>query len=103
MNAFDAAVISVVIVLALLGFRAGLLRSLADILGFVVAAPLAVALTPYFVSAAASAVAPGSPWGNNSLMFLGVFLIGGLLVAQLIRQMVTGLAGDDIHLFDRFA
>jgi uncharacterized membrane protein required for colicin V production len=29
MNAFDAAVISVVIVLALLGFRAGLLRSLA--------------------------------------------------------------------------
>ena len=34
MNAFDAAVLAVVIILAILGFRAGLLRSLADILGF---------------------------------------------------------------------
>jgi membrane protein required for colicin V production len=50
MNTFDAAMISVVLVLALLGFRAGLLRSLADILGYVIAAPIAVALTPYFIS-----------------------------------------------------
>ena len=103
MNAFDAAVLAVVTMLAILGFRAGLLRSLADILGFVIAAPLAVALTPYFSSAAGSAAAAGSPWGNQSLVFFGVFLIGGLLLAQLIRHMIAGLAGDDIHLFDRFA
>jgi uncharacterized membrane protein required for colicin V production len=43
MNQFDAAVLIVVLILAIMGFRAGLLRSLADILGFVIAAPLAAA------------------------------------------------------------
>lgn len=103
MNPFDAAVLAVVVVLAILGFRAGLLRSLADILGFVIAAPLAVALTPYFSSVAGSAAVTGSPLGNSSLVFFGLFLIGGLVLAQLIRHMVAGLVGDDIHLFDRFA
>jgi membrane protein required for colicin V production len=72
MNTFDAAVVSVVLV-ALLGSRAGLLRSLADILGFVIAAPLAVALTPYF-SSVAPAVAAGSPWGKT-LWFSSAFLL----------------------------
>lgn len=103
MNPFDAAVLAVVIMLAILGFRAGLLRSLADILGFLAAAPLAVALTPYFSSAAGSAAPTSSPFGNQSLVFFGLFLIGGLLLAQLIRVMVAGLVGDDIHLFDRFS
>jgi len=103
MNTFDAAVYAVVIMLAIMGFRAGLLRSLADILGFVFSAPLAVALTPYFGSAAGSAAAAGSPFANQSLVFFGLFLIGGLLLAQLIRLLIAGLVGDDIHLFDRFA
>jgi membrane protein required for colicin V production len=103
MNAFDAAVLAIVIILAILGFRAGLLRSLADILGFVIAAPLALALTPYFSSTAGSAATASSPLGNNSLVFFGLFVIGGLLLAQLIRQMIAGLAGNDIHLFDRCA
>ena len=102
MNTFDAAVISVVIVLALLGFRAGLLRSLADILGFVIAAPIAVALTPYF-SSAASAAAAGSPWGQNSLVFFGLLVVGGILFAQLLRHTIADFAGTDIHLLDRSA
>jgi membrane protein required for colicin V production len=102
MNAFDAAVISVVIVLALLGFRAGLLRSLADILGFVIAAPLAVALTPYFSSAAPVAGA-GSPWGQNSLVFFGLLLVGGIVFAQLLRHAIADFAGTDVHLLDRSA
>jgi membrane protein required for colicin V production len=103
MNTFDAAVVAVVIIFALLGFRAGLLRSLADILGFVIAAPLAVALAPHFGAAAGPATTAGSPWGNNSLVFFGLFLIGGLLLAQLMRQTIAGLVGDEIHLLDRFA
>lgn len=103
MNAFDATILAVVILLALLGFRAGLLRSLADILGFVIAVPLAVALTPYVSSVAGSAAAAGSPWGNRSFVFVGLFLIGGFLLAQLLRLTIAGLAGDDIHLFDRLA
>ena len=103
MNAFDAAVLAVVIILAILGFRAGLLRSLADILGFVIAAPLALGLTPYVSSAAGSAAAAGSLWGNRSFVFFGLFLLGGILLAQLLRLTVAGLAGDGIPLFDRFA
>src|SRR5690349_2586251 len=102
MNTFDLAVISVVIVLGLLGFRAGLLRSLADIVGFVIAAPLAVSLTPYF-SSTAPAVAPGSPWGQNSLVFFGLLAVGGIVFAQLLRYAIAGFAGEDIHLVDRSA
>ena len=102
MNTFDVVVIAVVIVLALLGFRAGLLRSLADIVGFVMAAPLAVALTPYF-SSAAPAVAAGSPWGQNSLVFFGLLLVGGMVLAQLLRHTIADFAGTDIHLLDRSA
>jgi membrane protein required for colicin V production len=103
MNTFDAAVVAVVIIFAILGFRAGLLRSLADILGFVIAAPLALALAPHFSAATGPATAAGSRLGQSSLVFFGLLLIGGLLLAQLIRRMIAGLAGDDIHLFDRFA
>ena len=101
MNAFDVAVISVVILLAMLGFRAGLLRSAADILAFVMAAPLAVALTPYFSSAAPATA--GSPWGQNSLIFFGLLLVGGMLLAQLLRYTIADFAGTDIHLLDRSA
>ena len=101
MNTFDAAVVSVVIVLALLGFRAGLLRSLADILGFVIAAPLAVALTPYFSSA--SPVVGNSPLGRNSLVFFGLLVVGGIVFAQLLRHTIADFAGADIHLLDRVA
>jgi membrane protein required for colicin V production len=105
MNVFDAAIVSVVIVLALLGFRAGLLRSLADILGFVIAAPLAISLAPN-LSAALSPAAPGvvsSPGGQNSLVFFGILLIGGIVFAQLLRHAIVDFAGSDIHLLDRSA
>src|SRR5262249_44196943 len=86
MNPFDAAVLIVVLILAVMGFRAGLLRSLADILGFVLAAPLAVALTPYFSSAAGRTAMASSPFGTGSLIFFLLFVIGGMLLAQLMRQ-----------------
>jgi membrane protein required for colicin V production len=99
MNPFDAAVVIVTLALAALGFSAGLLRSLADILGFVIAAPLAVALTPHLVSATGNA--SSSPIGPGSLTFFGVFLVGGIGLAQLFRFTVSGLIGEDIPLFDR--
>jgi membrane protein required for colicin V production len=101
MNTFDAAVISVVIVLALLGLRAGLLRSLADILGFVIAAPLAVSLTPYFSRAAPAAAA--SLWGQNSLVFFGLLMVSGIVLAQLFRYAIADFVGSDVHLLDRAA
>jgi len=54
MNAFDVVVAAAAVVAIVLGFSAGLLRSLATILGYLVAAPLAVAITPYVTAIALS-------------------------------------------------
>ena len=101
MNTFDIVVTVVVMLLAYLGFRAGLLRSVADILGYIVAAPIAVVLTPYFSSAAAPA--SSSPWGQFSLVFFGLLLVGGIIFAQLFRAAVNVSAGDEISVPDRAA
>ena len=45
MNAFDVVVAAAAVVAIVLGFSTGLLRSLATILGYLVAAPLAAVLT----------------------------------------------------------
>jgi membrane protein required for colicin V production len=101
MNAFDAAVLVAVIALAGLGFRAGLLRSLADILGFIIAVPLAVALAPHF----APAVTPGSAMSisQSSLVSVGLLLGGGFAISQALRYAVSGMLGQDIHALDRMA
>ena len=46
MNIFDAVVTGLVILAMVLGFMSGLLRSLATMLGYVIAVPVAVAITP---------------------------------------------------------
>jgi len=101
MNPFDAALLGTVLLLAILGFRAGLLRSLADILGFVVAAPVAVALMPYL--SASKAPATVGLLGQSSILFLATFLVVGFILAQLMRYAVAGMVGDEIHLLDRSA
>jgi membrane protein required for colicin V production len=101
MNQFDAALLGTTLLLAVLGFRAGLLRSLADILGFVVAAPLAVALMPYLSTAKAPASV--GPWNQGSILFLATFLVVGFILAQLMRYAVAGMVGEDIHFLDRSA
>lgn len=101
MNTFDGVVTVVVLLLAMLGIRAGLLRSVADILGYLVAAPIAVALTPVFSSAAPAANA--SPMGKFSIVFFGLLLLGGIAFAQLFRAAVNVSAGEDISVLDRTA
>jgi len=101
MNTFDAVVVAVTAILALLGFRAGLMRSVADILGFVVAAPVSLALAERF-SSAAPALA-GSPWSQSSLVFFGLLFVVGTVLAQLLRYAIGDVLGHDIHLVDRSA
>jgi membrane protein required for colicin V production len=100
MNSFDAAVVAVTAVLALLGFRAGLMRSVADILGFIIATPLSIALMERMSS---GSVAASQPWGQNSLVFFGVLVVSGVLIAQILRFAIGDVLGHDIHLVDRFA
>ena len=98
---FDVIVYALLAIALILGFRSGLLRSLATILGYVIAAPFAVAVTPplafYF---AGSVYASG---GRGVVVLFGVFLLSGMLFSALLRRAVSDMAGSEVGLFDRLA
>ena len=101
MNSFDAAVYALVIVAVITGFNAGLLRSMATILGYLCAMPVAVVITPL--------ISPGltdkfhAPWAQNSLWFIGIFLVTGILFGALLRAAVSETVGSSISITDRLA
>lgn len=101
MNPFDAVIAVVLIFAVAAGFGAGLLRSLATILGYVIAAPLAVALTPRLIvlTLDPSTVSPDQVW----LALFAVFIALGIIVGALLRVAISALIGPDIGLFDRLA
>jgi membrane protein required for colicin V production len=99
MNPFDAVIYAAAAMAAVLGFSSGLLRSLATILGYLIAAPLAVAVTPRVMALAPGLVPPGQTW----LVPVGAFLLAALLVGALLRSAVSGFVGNEINLFDRVA
>jgi membrane protein required for colicin V production len=101
MNAFDAVVGAVAILAIVMGFNAGLLRSLATILGYLIAAPIAVAITPRVaaLTLGPSALPPGQAW----IVLFAVFVVIGLVVSALLRIAVGEFIGPDVGLFDRLA
>ncbi len=101
MNIFDAVVIAVVLGGIVIGFRSGLLRSLVAILAYLIAAPVAVALTPRLTALifGKADVSPDETWIALFIVFLGL----GLLISALLRGIVNELAGDEISPFDRLA
>ena len=101
MNPFDAAVIAVTIFAIVAGFRSGLLRSLATIFGYVVAAPVAVAAAPYLVPILTTQfhLSPAQNW----LALFGVFVFIGMALSALLRLAVSELSGPQIGLPDRAA
>jgi membrane protein required for colicin V production len=101
MNSFDAVVTAGVILAAGLGFAAGLLRSLATILAYLAAAPIAVAITPHVTPLfLGDAVIPADKaW----LPVAAVFVLLGLVLAALFRAAVSAFAGEETDLFDRIA
>jgi membrane protein required for colicin V production len=100
MNAFDAVVAALAALAIVLGFSSGLLRSLATIFGYLVAAPLAVAITPYVT---AFAIGRSVPPDNAWLMLVVVFVAAGAGVSALLRIMVGEFVGPDVGAFDRLA
>jgi membrane protein required for colicin V production len=100
MNAFDAVVAAVAVLAIVLGFNAGLLRSLATIFGYLIAAPLAVAITPYVTAIALGrSMAPANAW----LMLVIVFVAAGVGISTLLRIVVGEFVGPDVGAFDRVA
>jgi len=94
MNIFDAVVIGVMLVAIVIGYQSGLLRSLATILGYAMAAPLAIALMP--------TLAPYLP-ANNYFTFFVVFMVLAVLLAAGFRSALSQTTGEDIRVFDRVA
>jgi membrane protein required for colicin V production len=100
MNAFDAVVTAAAVVAVVMGFGSGLLRSLATILAYLIAAPLAVALAPYVTAALGqSGVAPGQAWIGLVVVFIAL----GVVLSALLRTLIGEFTGPDIGLFDRIA
>jgi membrane protein required for colicin V production len=101
MNPFDAVIYAVALIAIVLGFKAGLLRSLAAILGYLIAAPIAVAITPGVMALLAGriAVPPDRMW----IAIGGVFIAVGIIVGALIRYAISEFTGHDVSLLDRFA
>jgi len=100
MNPFDAVVCAATIFAIVMGFSTGLLRSLATILGYLVAAPLAVAIAPHLAFGfGRSGASPDTGW----LMPFALFVAIGIVVSALLRTAVGEFVGPDIGLFDRLA
>jgi membrane protein required for colicin V production len=101
MNSFDAVVYAVTVVAVVTGFKAGLLRSMATILGYVIAMPLAVTLTP--LAAALLSDRASGPAAQGGVLFFVVFLATGMLFAAVFRFGVNELIGPSVSLPDRLA
>lgn len=100
-NLFDGVVVLCLIVAIVAGFRTGLMRSLATILGYAVAAPAAIMIMPLIL-----------PWVNERFQFgqaqapillFAIFLIVGFLLAALMRGAVGEVTGRHVGAFDRAA
>ena len=101
MNIFDAVVIGFGLVAVVFGFNAGLLRSLATIFGYVIAAPFAVAVTPPLAFYLAGRVDVSG--GRAALVLFAVFLISGMLIGALLQRVIRDIVGSEIGPFDRVA
>jgi membrane protein required for colicin V production len=101
MNSFDAVVYVALVVAVVTGFNAGLLRSAATILAYLIAMPIAVWVT--------SLVAPGiggklgSPLTENPGLFFGAFLVAGIGLGKLMRMALDEAIGPESGIGDRLA
>jgi membrane protein required for colicin V production len=99
MNPFDAAVVALVVAALVIGFNSGLLRSLATILAYVSALPIAVAATPFVSTMPLDKATP--PGVQNALVFFAIFLATAALLGALLRLAVSETIGPRISLPDR--
>jgi membrane protein required for colicin V production len=101
MNTFDAVVYVALVVAVISGFNAGLLRSVATILGYLAAMPVAVAATPYASRTLTDKFDPSV--AGNPVLFFGIFLVAGIVLGALLRTALNETVGPRISLPDRLA
>ena len=101
MNAFDVVVCVVLISAAVSGFKAGLLRSAATILAYLIALPTAVFLMSLVSTGTGGKL--DSPLLQSSPLLFGTFLITGIMFAKFMRMALEDVIGPDAGIADRFA
>jgi membrane protein required for colicin V production len=101
MNSFDAVVYFVAIVAVISGFKSGLLRSMATIMGYLAAMPVAMAATPYASRMLADKL--DTAGAQNPLVFFVIFLGVGIALGALLRTAISETVGAKISLPDRLA
>jgi membrane protein required for colicin V production len=100
-NSFDAVIYGLVVVAVVMGFRSGLLRSVATIVGYLAAMPFALATAPALALVLTDQfhLAPIQPWAA----FCGIFLFSGILLSALLRRAVSDITGPTVSIVDRVA
>ena len=99
MSPFDAAVYVIGLFAIVTGFNAGLLRSLATILAYAIAAPVTLAVAPR-VSEYLTGHALLQPDQTTFVPFATLMVLG-FGFGALMRSAVGGLAGEHIGFIDR--
>jgi membrane protein required for colicin V production len=102
MNIFDAVVTGLVVLAMVLGFMSGLLRSLATMLGYVIAVPVAVAITPRILALVAgqSEISPDNAWLAPFLVMIALGIVLGAIIRAALAEFTSA---EDVGLFDRVA
>lgn len=100
-NPFDAVIVLVTLVAVVMGFNSGLLRSLATIFGYFLAAPIAVMATPPLSRLLTQFfhLPPTQAW----IEFCAVFIAAGMVLGWMCRMAVTEVTGRAVNLPDRAA
>jgi len=101
LNSFDAVVVTLALLAALMGFMTGVLRALATIAGYVAAAPITfVAATLVMTAMAGSSPAPAMQTGA---IMAATFVASGIVVGALLRTLLDALFGRHVTMSDRLA
>jgi membrane protein required for colicin V production len=99
MNPFDIAVSIALLVAAIAGFNAGLLRSAVTILAYLIGMPLAIWLMSLLSAHVDVATSPSV--AQPTLMFFAVFLVTGMVLGKFARMAVDDAIGPETGLGDR--
>ena len=103
MNPFDAIVLGVAFIAMVMGFGAGLLRSLATILAYVIAVPVALVVTPTVAVwlNARGWIPPEHAPLIVALLPIGVLLVIAIVLGMLLRGAVGKATGGQTMFIDR--
>ena len=101
MNPFDAAVYAALLIAVVLGFRAGFLRSMVTILGYVAAVPIALAAAPVLSKLAVEYLS--LPPERDGLAVAAGLLVAGMALGAAFRMAIDALVGPTVSAPDRMA